>query len=43
MSHGMRISEELTVGPQPIGEEIRSLAADGFKSVINFRTEGDEA
>lgn len=42
MSDRMKINEQLTVGPQPTTEEIKSLAAEGFKSVINFRTAGED-
>lgn len=42
MSDQMKISNELIVGSQPDGNEISALAKDGFKTVINFRTEGEE-
>lgn len=42
MSDRIKINEQLTVGGQPSAGEITSLAADGFKSVINFRTPGEE-
>lgn len=43
MSDRMKINDQLTVGSQPTADEIKSIAADGFKSVINFRTEGEDA
>ncbi|MBB3209877.1 uncharacterized protein (TIGR01244 family) [Rhodopirellula rubra] len=42
MSNQMKFNDELTVGAQPTEAEIKSMAADGFKAVINFRTEGEE-
>ncbi|MGN6545468.1 MAG: beta-lactamase hydrolase domain-containing protein [Aureliella sp.] len=38
----MKISDEVTVGPQPTEEQLQDLAGQGFKSVVNFRTEGEE-
>ena len=38
----MKINEQVTVGPQPSSEEINQLREQGFKTVINFRTEGEE-
>lgn len=42
MSKRMQINAQLTVGPQPSRDEIESLASDGFQTVINFRTAGEE-
>ncbi|MBA2116812.1 beta-lactamase hydrolase domain-containing protein [Bremerella alba] len=42
MSNAMKINEEVTVGPQPSKSEIQSLNERGFKSVINFRTAGED-
>lgn len=41
MAGKMKINDEVTVGPQPADEEIRQLNGQGFKSVVNFRTEGE--
>lgn len=41
-SQRMKINVNLTVGPQPSEAEISDLAGDGFKSVINFRTDGEQ-
>lgn len=38
----MKINEDVTVGPQPSVEELKSLALQGFKTVINFRTKGEQ-
>lgn len=38
----MKINDEVTVGPQPTGNQLKELANAGFKSIINFRTEGEE-
>lgn len=42
MSDRMQIDDQLTVGGQPSESEIQSLAKDGFKSIVNFRTEGED-
>jgi len=42
MQNTMKINEEVTVGPQPIPSEMESLKHEGFKSVVNFRTEGED-
>ena len=38
----MKINDEVTVGAQPSEDRLKELARQGFKSVINFRTEGEE-
>jgi uncharacterized protein (TIGR01244 family) len=38
----MKINDQVTVGPQPSEEEIQKLGQQGFKSVVNFRTEGED-
>lgn len=38
----MQISENVTVGPQPSEEELQQLPQQGFQSVINFRTSGED-
>ncbi len=42
MPKRMKFNDQLTVGPQPSENEIESLANEGFQSVINFRTPGEE-
>ncbi len=41
--HGSKkkISEEITVGDQPTEEELRQLAQDGYKAVVNLRVAGE--
>lgn len=38
----MKINGEVTVGPQPTEDQLKELANSGFKSIVNFRTEGEE-
>jgi uncharacterized protein (TIGR01244 family) len=38
----LKINEEITVGPQPSESELAKLKDEGFKTVANFRTEGEE-
>ncbi|MEQ8847004.1 protein tyrosine phosphatase family protein [Botrimarina sp.] len=38
----MKINDEITVAPQPSEEEIAKLADEGFRSVVNFRTENED-
>lgn len=42
MSGRIKINDQVTVGPQPTEEEISTLPKEGFKSVVNFRTGGEE-
>tara|TARA_R110000868_G_scaffold333405_2_gene594231 strand:- start:13588 stop:14037 length:450 start_codon:yes stop_codon:yes gene_type:complete len=42
MAEKMQINDQVTVGPQPSDEEIRQLGDQGFKTVVNFRTEGED-
>jgi uncharacterized protein (TIGR01244 family) len=42
MPDKMKINDQVTVGPQPSEEEIAQLAQDGFQTVVNFRTDGEE-
>lgn len=37
-----KINDEVTVGPQPSADRLKELARQGFRSVVNFRTEGEE-
>ena len=38
----MKINDEVTVGPQPSEEQLKELARQGFRSVVNFRTDGED-
>ena len=42
MSQRMKLNENITVGPQPSADEINALPSSGFKSVVNFRTAGED-
>ena len=42
MHDSMRINEQVTVGPQPRADELEQLREQGFKAVVNLRTEGEE-
>jgi uncharacterized protein (TIGR01244 family) len=35
------VDGSLTIADQPTGDELRALAADGFKAVVNFRHAGE--
>jgi uncharacterized protein (TIGR01244 family) len=37
----VRVSQDLTVGPQPSQERLRQLAEDGYRSVVNVRYAGE--
>jgi uncharacterized protein (TIGR01244 family) len=38
----MKIDDQITVGPQPSAEELRQLKAQGYQTIVNFRTDGEE-
>lgn len=38
----MKINDQVTVGPQPSEKQLKELREEGFKTVVNFRTEGEE-
>lgn len=42
MTQQMQMNEQLTVGGQPSLEELRQLADEGFRTIVNLRTEGEE-
>lgn len=42
MQNTMRINDQVTVGPQPSADEICNLRQQGFETVVNFRTDGEE-
>lgn len=42
MAEKMKINDQVTVGPQPSEDEINQLNQQGFKTVVNFRTDGED-
>jgi len=42
MAQQIKVNDQVSVGPQPAADEIAQLSQDGFKAVVNFRTEGEE-
>ena len=38
----MKLNEQLTVGAQPSEAQLQDLKAQGFQSVVNLRTEGED-
>lgn len=42
MEKAMKFDGQVTVGAQPSEDQIQQLGQQGFKSVVNFRTEGEE-
>jgi uncharacterized protein (TIGR01244 family) len=42
MAEKMKINDQVTVGPQPSAEEIKQLNQQGFKALVNFRTDGED-
>jgi uncharacterized protein (TIGR01244 family) len=42
MTEQMQISERVSVGGQPTQDELKKLAQEGFKTIVNLRTEGEE-
>lgn len=42
MDNTMKVNDQVTVGPQPSEENIQEISRQGFKSVVNFRTEGED-
>ena len=41
MQNQLKISDKVTVGPQPSEAELSALAEQGFKTVVNLRTAGE--
>ena len=37
-----KINNQITVGGQPTAEDIAQLKHDGFRTIVNLRTEGEE-
>lgn len=42
MEKAMKINDQVTVGAQPSEDQLQQLGKQGFKSVVNFRTDGEE-
>lgn len=42
MADKTKINNEVTVGPQLSEDEVKQLRQDGFNTVVNFRTDGEE-
>lgn len=42
MQNTMRINDQATVGPQPSEQDIQQLGGQGFKTIVNFRTQGED-
>lgn len=42
MNHTIKINDEVTVGPQPNEAEIGELKYQGFRTIVNFREDGEE-
>lgn len=42
MEKRIKINDQVSIGPQPSEEEIKRLADDGFKSVINLRVQDED-
>lgn len=42
MQNTMKINDQLTVGPQPDEQDIHQFSRQGFKSIVNFRTDNEE-
>ena len=38
----VKLNDGITIGPQPTAEELPQLQELGFKSIVNFRTEGED-
>lgn len=38
----MKIDEQVSVGPQPSKDDLQQLQRQGFRSIVNFRTEGED-
>ncbi|MFQ6020072.1 MAG: beta-lactamase hydrolase domain-containing protein, partial [Dehalococcoidia bacterium] len=42
MENRIRIDDQLTIGAQPTEEQLKHLAKEGFRSVVNLRMPGEE-
>ena len=42
MEDRMKLNDHISVGAQPSEEQLRQMAEEGIKAVVNLRTEGEE-
>ena len=42
MDNVMKLNADITVGPQPTETDIEELKHNGYKSIVNFRTNGED-
>lgn len=42
MQDRMKLNDHISVGAQPSEEQLKQMAREGIKSVVNLRTEGEE-
>jgi uncharacterized protein (TIGR01244 family) len=42
MSRTAKFSDQITVGPQPTEGQLKELQSQGFKTVVNFRHDGED-
>jgi uncharacterized protein (TIGR01244 family) len=42
MSTGTKLTDQITIGAQPTDDVLAQLQREGFKSIVNLRTEGEE-
>jgi uncharacterized protein (TIGR01244 family) len=42
MNDRIQLNDRISVGGQPSAEEIKQIETDGFATVVNLRTEGEE-
>jgi uncharacterized protein (TIGR01244 family) len=42
MPEKIKVNDQVSVGPQPSESDLNQLKLQGFESVVNFRTEGEE-
>ena len=42
MEDRMKLNDHISVGAQPSEEQLKQMAREGIKSVVNLRTEGEE-
>jgi uncharacterized protein (TIGR01244 family) len=42
MNETTKFSDQITVGPQPTEDELQKLQSRGFKTIVNFRHDGED-
>jgi uncharacterized protein (TIGR01244 family) len=42
MENTIKISDQITVGPQPTDAQLKELRDEGFKAIVNFRSNDEE-